>query len=93
MPLLILGLARLGVVTARGLIRASRYVIAAAFILGAVLTPPDVLTQSMMAGVLIVLYFGSVILAAIFGKKRPVETKTDDPHADAPPTEDQRVDS
>jgi len=90
-PLIILLLAMFGFVTARGLLRASRYVIAVAFILGAVLTPPDVLTQSMMAGVLIVLYFLSVILAAIFGRKRrraAAPAKVDDPHADAPPPPD-----
>jgi sec-independent protein translocase protein TatC len=69
-PLVILALAVAGVVTARELLRQWRYVCVGAFVLGAVLTPPDVITQAMMAGTIIVLYFVSVILAWIFGRKR-----------------------
>jgi sec-independent protein translocase protein TatC len=69
-PLVILALAVAGIVTARGLLRQWRYVCVGAFVLGAVLTPPDVITQVMMAATIIVLYFGSVILAWVFGRKR-----------------------
>jgi sec-independent protein translocase protein TatC len=91
-PLLILALARLGFVTPGGLVRSSRYVIVGAFVLGAVLTPPDVVTQVMMAGVLIVLYFGSIVIAWAFGTKRGApddeadessrtRARADDPHS------------
>jgi sec-independent protein translocase protein TatC len=81
-PLVILALAMAGVVTARGLLRQWRYVCVGAFVLGAVLTPPDVITQVMMAGTLIVLYFGSIVLAWVFGRKRTEEKE-------APATETQ----
>ncbi|RLB88890.1 MAG: twin-arginine translocase subunit TatC, partial [Deltaproteobacteria bacterium] len=42
----------------------------------AILTPPDVITQVMMAGPLILLYEISIFGAKIFGKKEPqVSTK------------------
>jgi sec-independent protein translocase protein TatC len=68
-PLMILALARFGLVTPRGLLRAWRYVIVGAIVLGAILTPPDVITQLMMAGVLLVLYGVSIVLAAVFGRR------------------------
>lgn len=70
-PLVILALARMGLVTARGLVRRWQYVIVGAFILGAILTPPDVMTQAVMAGSLLALYTLSIILAAVFGRRRP----------------------
>ena len=86
-PLVILALAMAGVVTARGLIRQWRYVCVGAFVIGAVLTPPDVITQAMMAGTIIVLYFVSVVLAWIFGRKRR-DDEENDHHGD---TETQRT--
>jgi len=47
-----------------------KIVIVAAFILGAILTPPDVLTQLIIAASLIILYELSILLARILGKKR-----------------------
>jgi len=41
----------------------------------AILTPPDVVTQIMMALPLMVLYEISIIGAKIFGKKKPEEVK------------------
>lgn len=70
-PLVVLALARLGLVTAAGLARKWQYMIVTAFVLGAFLTPPDVVTQLMMAGCLVVLYILSIFLALIFGKRKP----------------------
>jgi sec-independent protein translocase protein TatC len=72
-PLVILALARLGLVTAGGLARKWQYMIVAAFVLGAFLTPPDIVTQLMMAGSLVTLYTLSIILALLFGKRTPLE--------------------
>ena len=72
-PLVILALGRLGLVTARGLVRAWRYVTVGAFVIGAILTPPDVLTQFLMAGSLLVLYILSIVLVWVFGRRRLVE--------------------
>jgi len=66
-PLVVLGLARAGLVTARGLLVAWRYIVVGAFVLGAVLTPPDYVTQILMAGCLLALYAISVLLAWVFG--------------------------
>lgn len=61
-PLVIAGLIRGGVVEAQTLRDIRRYVIFAAFVLGAVFTPPDVITQISLAAVLIVLYEIGIIL-------------------------------
>ncbi|WP_460032537.1 twin-arginine translocase subunit TatC [Megalodesulfovibrio paquesii] len=71
MPLFIYFLARLGLVTASWMRRNRKYAILANFIIAAVLTPgPDVLSQLMMAGPLLVLYEVSVYVALIFGRKK-----------------------
>jgi sec-independent protein translocase protein TatC len=72
-PLVILALARLGLVTAGGLARKWQYMMVAAFVLGAFLTPPDVVTQLLMAGSLVSLYFLSIILALLFGRRSVFE--------------------
>ena len=46
-----------------------RYVILAAFILGALLTPPDVLTQLLMAVPLIILYEIAILYASLRSQK------------------------
>jgi len=73
LPLFIFFLAKLGVVDARMLSRNRRYVILGIFIIAAILTPPDVVTQLMMAGPLLVLYEASIWIAKIFGRKREEE--------------------
>jgi len=73
LPLFIFFLAKLGVVDARMLARNRRYVILGMFVVAAILTPPDVVTQLMMAGPLLLLYEISIWIAKIFGKKRESE--------------------
>ena len=71
MPTLVLFLARMGVITARFLIRNMKYAILIMFIVGAVLSPgTDPVGQALMAGPMFVLYLLSIALAWIFGKKR-----------------------
>jgi len=70
MPVVTTFLARIGVISANWLASKRKIVIIAAFILGAILTPPDVLTQVAIAASLIVLYELSILLARILGKKR-----------------------
>jgi sec-independent protein translocase protein TatC len=50
-----------------------KYAILLFFIGAAILTPPDVVTQIMMALPLMVLYEISIVGARIFGKKKPAE--------------------
>ncbi|MBW2039305.1 MAG: twin-arginine translocase subunit TatC [Deltaproteobacteria bacterium] len=77
LPLFILFLAKLGIVDARMLARNRRYVILVIFAVAAILTPPDVVTQLMMAGPLLILYEVSIWVAKIFGKKKEVEEASD----------------
>lgn len=63
MPVIILTLVRMGVLEYRMLKAARRYVIVIAFVLGAVLTTPEVVTQVLMAIPLLVLYEISVWIA------------------------------
>ena len=72
MPTLVLFLARMGVVTARFLIRNMKYAILIIFIIGAVLSPgTDPTGQVLMAVPMLILYCISIGLAWMFGKKRP----------------------
>ena len=80
MPLVLTFLARLGVVSVDFLKKNRKYSILLFFVGAAILTPPDVVTQVMMALPLIVLYEISIIGARIFGKKKEVET----PEAETP---------
>jgi sec-independent protein translocase protein TatC len=72
MPTLVFFLARVGVVTARTLIRNTKYAVLIIFVLGAVLSPGgDVVSQALMAGPMLGLYALSIVIAWAFGKRRP----------------------
>jgi sec-independent protein translocase protein TatC len=63
-PLLVMGLAKVGVVTAHKLLRMWRFAIVGAFLLSAVVTPTiDPVTQSLVAGPIVILYFVGIGLA------------------------------
>ena len=63
-----------------------KYAILLAFIVGAILTPPDIVSQVLMAVPLLVLYEISIIIARIFGKKPKSADDEDDDEADTPET-------
>ena len=70
MPMLIFFLARLGLVTARKLIRWFRWAVLGIFVTAAIITPtPDIATQTMFAVPMILLYLLGVLVAWVFGKK------------------------
>ncbi|MFO7554495.1 MAG: twin-arginine translocase subunit TatC [Desulfobacterales bacterium] len=71
LPLVITFLAKLGMVSVPFLKKNRKYALLLFFIGAAILTPPDVVTQIMMALPLMVLYEISIIGARIFGKKNP----------------------
>ena len=77
LPLFIFFLARLGLVTAKGLRRVRKYAIMCAFVVSAILTPPDVISQLFMAGPLLILYELSIWVAHVFGKKSRRDTETE----------------
>jgi sec-independent protein translocase protein TatC len=71
MPMLIFFFARIGLITARQLIKWFRWAILAIFVTAAIITPtPDVATQTVFAVPMIVLYLLGVLVAAVFGKRR-----------------------
>ena len=69
LPLVITFLAKLGIVSVEFLKRNRKYAILIFFVGAAMLTPPDVVTQIMMAFPLMLLYEISIVGARIFGKK------------------------
>lgn len=68
-PALILFLSRMGVISPKTLSQNRKYAILAIFVVAAILTPPDLVSQLLLAGPLWLLYEGSIWLAKIFGPK------------------------
>jgi sec-independent protein translocase protein TatC len=66
-------LARVGLVTAQWLRDKRRYAIVAVFVVAAILTPPDVISQLALAFPTLLLYEISVYLVAMVEKKRAAE--------------------
>jgi len=77
LPLVLTFLARIGIVSVDFLKKNRKYALLLFFAGAAILTPPDVVTQVMMALPLMVLYEISIIGARVFGKKKPEEVKED----------------
>jgi sec-independent protein translocase protein TatC len=73
LPLFVTFLAKLGIVDVHFLKTKRKYAILLFFVFASILTPPDVITQIMMAGPLIVLYEVSILGAKVFGKKAAKE--------------------
>ena len=74
MPPVVLILARMGVITAGFLLRNFKYAVLIIFIAAAILTPDaSPITQTVMAGPMIVLYLISIGLAWMFGKRRTAD--------------------
>lgn len=70
MPVLLVLLARVGIVTADGLARKRRYAIVVAFVAAAILTPPDVISQIGLAIPIVLLYEISIVLARMAERQR-----------------------
>lgn len=68
LPLLIFFLSIAGIVNYLHLIHYGRWFVVGAFVVAAILTPPDVTSQLVMGIPLVVLYGGSIVLAYAFGK-------------------------
>jgi sec-independent protein translocase protein TatC len=69
LPLFILFLSIVGVVNYLQLLRFGRWFVLVAFTVGAIITPPDTTSQIVMSVPLCALYFVSIGLAYLFGKK------------------------
>jgi sec-independent protein translocase protein TatC len=75
MPTLVFFLARMGVVTARFLLRYFKYAVLIIFIVAAVISPgTDMMSQLIMAVPMLALYLISVVIAAVVGKRRTLES-------------------
>jgi sec-independent protein translocase protein TatC len=85
LPLISLLLTRVGLITPEFLSRSRRYAIVIIFIAAAILTPPDVITQVMLAGPLIVLFEVSILVSRAARPRKK-------PEAEAPEAEDPPVD-
>jgi len=73
LPVVIYFLAKLGFVTPMALRKARRYAIIGALILGAIFTPPDPVSQILVATPLLLLYEGSIWIAAVVYRKKEKE--------------------
>ena len=72
-PVAVILLAKVGVVDVQKLKDARPYVIVGAFIIAAIITPPDVISQFMLAVPMITLYEIGILLVRMMVKPRPAE--------------------
>ncbi len=69
LPVMLVALGRIGIIHADLLRRVRRYVVVGIFVAAAILTPPDALTQTLLALPLIVLYEVSIILVSLMQRR------------------------
>ncbi len=81
-PVVVIVLVRVGVVSIAKLKQARPYVIVGAFVIGAIFTPPDVLSQVMLAVPLWLLYELGILLAHLFEKPAAVALPPEGADAD-----------
>jgi len=78
LPVVIFFLAKMGLVTPELLKKKRKYAILLTFVTAAILTPPDVVTQCMMAGPLIILYEVGIVVAGFARKKEEKEVNEEE---------------
>jgi sec-independent protein translocase protein TatC len=76
LPVVVFFLALAGIVEPRRMLAGTKYFVLIAFIVGGVLTPPDPLSQLLLAGPLIVLYLLGVAAAYLFVPRRAENAST-----------------
>lgn len=73
LPVVILALARIGVIRGEALRRNRKYAVFAIFVVAGALTPADALSQILMAAPLLLLYEVSILLCRLVGPRRSLE--------------------
>jgi sec-independent protein translocase protein TatC len=74
-PALVFFLSRMGVVSSSFLARNRKYAILLIFVAAAILTPPDLVSQLLLAGPLILMYEGSIWMAKLLGERKKEEAE------------------
>ncbi len=77
-PIFVVLLAHMGVVSIEQLKNARRYVVVGAFVIGAIFTPPDVVSQFMLAVPLYLLYEAGILVASLISRSNSASRLTYD---------------
>ena len=78
MPIATFFLTRMGLVTHVTLLQKGRYAVLVMFVVAAILTPPDAVSQMLMVLPLLLLYLLSIGVAWAFGRDRKADTDNSD---------------
>jgi sec-independent protein translocase protein TatC len=78
LPVVMTLLARVGLATSKGMAAKRKYAIVGVFIVAAIFTPPDPLSQLSLAIPIIILYEISILMAKMVEKKRAEKEGEDD---------------
>lgn len=78
LPVVMTLLARTGLATSKGMAEKRKYAIVGVFVVAAIFTPPDPISQLMLAVPIIILYEISIYMAKMVEKKRAAEAGDDE---------------